>query len=138
MFAGRLPMSTTCLPGNTVGAEYIGNDVHYQVGFENTSATSAQNIIIKNVIDASKFNVNIFVPLYSNYHYYVQVTNGNVVEFIFENINLPPNEEGFVSSKSRLYLRFNRATLSRTAQMYFLDSTSKQSPRILLPHQLLL
>lgn len=98
------PNDITCLEGNSVGPNQIGKYVHYMIRFENIGTANAMNVVIKNLIDTSKFDLATLVPLYSNYNFVTKQTN-NQFEFIFENINLPfddANNDGYIVYKIKL------------------------------------
>ena len=99
------PNDKTCLQGDTVGQTMIGQYVHYRIRFENTGTFAAQNIVVTDMIDVSKFNVATLVPLSGSHAYATRITGGNKVEFIFEGINLPfddANNDGYVAFKIKL------------------------------------
>ena len=83
------PNDKTCLQGTMVGTEKIGDYVHYVIRFENTGTFSAQSIIIKDLIDTAKFDINTLVPLSGSALFTTEITEGNKVSFKFTNINLP-------------------------------------------------
>lgn len=98
------PNDITCLEGNSVGPNQIGKYVHYMIRFENIGTANAMNVVIKNLIDTSKFDLATLVPLYSNYNFVTKQTD-NQFEFIFENINLPfddANNDGYIVYKIKL------------------------------------
>lgn len=98
------PNDITCLEGNSVGPNQIGKYVHYLVRFENIGTANAINVVLKNTIDATKFDAETLIPLSSNYDF-VTRKNGNKFEFIFENINLPfddDNNDGYLVYKIKL------------------------------------
>ena len=95
------PNDKTCLEGNSVTPSIVGEYVHYIIRFENTGTFSAQNIVVKDIIDASKFDVSTLVPLHASHEFYTRIKD-NKVEFIFENINLDFNDatnDGYVAFK---------------------------------------
>ena len=95
------PNDKTCLEGNSVTPSIVGEYVHYIIRFENTGTFSAQNIVVKDIIDASKFDVSTLVPLHASHEFYTRIKD-NKVEFIFENINLDFNvatNDGYVAFK---------------------------------------
>lgn len=95
------PNDKTCLQGNTISQDKVGEYVHYVIRFENTGTFPAENIVVKDMIDTTKFNVSSLVPLSAS-HNYVTKINSNKVEFIFENINLPfdnANNDGYIAFK---------------------------------------
>src|SRR5690606_3331849 len=95
------PNDKTCLQGESVGPEMAGEYVHYLIRFENTGNYPAENIVVKDVIDSEKFEVSTLRALNGSHEFYSRIKE-NVVEFIFENINLPfddQNNDGYVLFK---------------------------------------
>jgi uncharacterized repeat protein (TIGR01451 family) len=116
------PNDKTCLEGNTITPAQVGDYVHYVIRFENTGTFPAQNIVVKDLIDTTKFDIATIVPLSSS-HDFVTKINGDKVEFIFENINLPfaaGTNGGYVAfkikTKSTLVLG---TSFSNLATIYF-------------------
>lgn len=83
------PNEKTCLEGAVVSPDEIGNYLHYNIAFENTGNAEAVNVVIRDVIDTSMFDINTLQVLYTS-HESRTVIHGNTVEFMFENINLAP------------------------------------------------
>ncbi|MFT3796396.1 T9SS type A sorting domain-containing protein [Flavobacterium sp.] len=116
------PNDKTCLEGSTVGPDMAGQYVHYLIRFENLGTAVAENVVVADLIDSNKFEVSSLVPLAGS-HDYVARINGDKVEFIFENINLPfedVNNDGYVlfkiKTKPTLVLG---DTFSNAASIYF-------------------
>ncbi len=84
------PNDKTCLEGHNVLPEHIGKYLHYNINFENIGTTNAVNIVVKDTIDTTRFDISSLQLLYASHPVYTKIT-GNVVEFIFEGINLPPS-----------------------------------------------
>ena len=101
------PNDKTCLEGNIVTPNLIGEFVNYIIRFENTGNYPAQNIVVKDVIDLTKFDINSLVPIDASHSYVTRISEQNKVEFIFENINLP-----FVDTANDGYIAFKIKTLS--------------------------
>jgi Leucine-rich repeat (LRR) protein len=96
------PNDKTCLEGNVIKPELIGEYVHYMIRFENTGNYIAENIVVKDIIDLSKFDISTLVPTSSSHSYTTKISDGNKVEFIFEKINLPfddANNDGYIAFK---------------------------------------
>ncbi len=117
------PNDKTCLEGSTITPEMVGKDVHYMIRFENTGTANAENVVVKDMIDTTKFDVNSLIPVDGSHPFVTRITNTNKVEFIFENINLPfddANNDGYVAFKIK-----TKPTLvvgdsfSNTASIYF-------------------
>lgn len=77
----------TCLEGNTLAPSRIGDYLHYSIQFENSGTENADNVVVKNVIDTNKFDISSLQVLNASADMRTVITN-NIVEFIFENINL--------------------------------------------------
>lgn len=96
------PNDKTCLEGLVITPALIGEYVHYIIRFENTGTYKAQNIVVKDMIDLSKFDISTLVPTSSSHSFVTKISEGNKVEFIFENINLPfddANNDGYIAFK---------------------------------------
>ena len=119
------PNDKTCLQGNTPGPEFIGQYVHYLIRFENTGTYFAENVVIRDNIDLTKFDINSLVVLDASHTMLnTRILNSNRVEFIFEGIQLPfpPSElrHGYVlfkiKTKSELAVG---STFANQAGIYF-------------------
>ncbi|WP_298904082.1 T9SS type A sorting domain-containing protein [uncultured Psychroserpens sp.] len=96
------PNDIRCLEGEFILPERVGEYVHYLIRFENLGTANATNIVVKDNIDPAKFDINTLVPLDGSHAYYTRINESNIVEFIFENINLPfddANNDGYVLFK---------------------------------------
>jgi hypothetical protein len=117
------PNDKTCLEGETVTLDQVGKYVHYLIRFENTGSTSAVNIIVKDVIDISKYDISTLLPLNASHDFYTRIRNGNEVEFIFENIQLPfdgANNDGYVLFKIKTLPTLNVGdSFSNEANIFF-------------------
>lgn len=83
------PNDKICLEGAAISPDSVGKYVHYMIRFENTGTANAQNIVVKDIIDTSKFDIASLLPVSGSHAFKTKIFNGNHVEFIFENINLP-------------------------------------------------
>jgi uncharacterized repeat protein (TIGR01451 family) len=96
------PNDKTCLEGTTIPPSMVGKYVHYLIRFENTGTANAQNIVVKDIIDTNRFEINSLVPISGSHSFETRISNNNKVEFIFQNINLPfddANNDGYVAFK---------------------------------------
>ena len=98
------PNDKQVLEGDEITIEEVDDYLHYVVRFQNTGTASAINVRIRDVL-SDKLDWDTFLPITSSHVNYVQINNGNSVDFIFENILLPaeqndePNSHGFVVFK---------------------------------------
>ena len=117
------PNDKTCLEGTTVSPSMVGEYVHYLIRFENTGTFAAENIVVKDIIDTTKYDINSLVPFSGSSSYITRITNTNQVEFIFENINLPfddANNDGYVAFKIKTKPTLVVGdTFSNSANIYF-------------------
>jgi len=116
------PNDKTCLEGTAISPDMIGQYVHYMIRFENTGTFAAQNIVVKDIIDTTKFDVSSLIALNGSHPYVIRIT-GNKVEFIFEGINLPfddANNDGYVVFKIKTLPTLALGdSFSNTASIYF-------------------
>jgi len=117
------PNDKTCLEGNVITPSLIGEYVHYMIRFENTGTYMAQNIVVKDMIDLSKFDISSLVPTSASHSYTTKISDGNKVEFIFENIILPfnnVNRNGYIAFKIKTLPTLKTGdTFENEANIYF-------------------
>ncbi|MGY3794653.1 T9SS type A sorting domain-containing protein [Aquimarina sp. 433] len=88
----------------TLDINNVDEYLNYVVRFQNTGSASAINVLIKDVL-SDQLDWTTLEPVSASHEYTTFITNGNEIEFRFDNINLPSeqdNEEesnGFVSFK---------------------------------------
>lgn len=92
------PNTIECLEGAVVAPTEIGDYLHYAINFENTGTYPAENIVVKTEIDPAKFDISTLQFLNASNPVQTRIT-GNVVEFIFENINLGIGGHGHILLK---------------------------------------
>jgi len=117
------PNEKTCLEGNAITPEKVGNYVHYVIRFENTGTANAQNIVVKDMIDPAKFDVSTLVPLSGSAPFTTRFADGGKVEFVFQNINLAFDDagnDGYVAFKIKTKPNLVVGdTFSNSASIYF-------------------
>lgn len=117
------PNDKTCLEGDVITPELIGEYVHYLIRFENTGNYPAQNIVVKDLIDLSKFDISTLTVTTASHEFLANISSGNKVEFIFENINLPFDDatnDGYISFKIKtLPTLVSGDSFTNEANIYF-------------------
>jgi len=117
------PNDKTCLEGTTITPNMVGEYVHYLIRFENNGTANAQNIVVKDMIDTNKFDINTLIPIKGSHNFETRISSTNKVEFIFQNINLPfddANNDGYVSFKIKTKPNLVVGnTFSNLANIYF-------------------
>ena len=117
------PNDKICTEGSFVEPDMIGKYVHYVIRFENTGTFAAENIVVKDIIDTNKFDISTLIPLAASNDFQTKISNTNQVEFIFENINLPfddDHNDGYVAFKIKTKPTLVVGdTFSNNASIYF-------------------
>ncbi|MCB0399367.1 MAG: T9SS type A sorting domain-containing protein [Winogradskyella sp.] len=117
------PNDVKCLEGVAILPEHVGEYVHYRIRFENLGTANATNVVVKDVIDEAKFDVSTLIPLHASHNYTTRIREGNIVEFIFEGINLPfddANNDGYVVFKIKTLDSLQLGdTFTNQAEIYF-------------------
>lgn len=117
------PNDKTCLQGISISTTQVGEFVHYLIRFENTGTANAENIVVTDAIDASKFDLATLQPLNASHPFVTNIKNPNLVEFIFENIQLPFDDatnDGYISFKIKTKSTLNVGdSFSNGAKIYF-------------------
>lgn len=68
----------------------------------NKGTYPAENIVVKDLIDLSKFDISTLVPTSASHSYTTKISDGNKVEFILEKINLSfddAHNDGYIAFK---------------------------------------
>ncbi len=117
------PNDKTCAEGHSLPISEVGKYLHYIIHFENSGTANAENIVVSDLIDTSKFDVSTLVPLSGSASFTTKISNTNLVEFIFENINLPfddANNDGYVAFKIKsLPTLVEGDDINNSANIYF-------------------
>lgn len=81
------PNDITCLQGDVVPTNLIGEYLSYIVNFENIGTFEAENVVIEIDVDPAQFDINSLRVMNASHMVDTRV-NDDKVKFIFENINL--------------------------------------------------
>ncbi len=95
------PNDKTCLQGDRVKPDMVSEYVDYLIRFENAGNYAAENVVVKDIIDTKRFDVSTLLITDASHEVYARI-EGNKVEFIFENIQLPfddANNDGYIAFK---------------------------------------
>lgn len=113
------PNDIVCLEGNIVSPIEIGNYLHYIINFENTGNADAENIVVRELIDTTQFDVSTLQLLNSSAAVTTRLT-GNLAEFIFPSINLHSGGHGNILLKIRSNNTLTEGDIvSKRANIYF-------------------
>ena len=130
------PNDIRVLEGEEILIEDADKYLHYIIRFQNTGTASAINVRVNNILD-NKFDWSTMQLESMSHSGRVEITDGNNINFIFDNINLPdsisdePNSHGFIaykikpknnvvigdvfSSTAAIYFDFNPPIITNTA-----------------------
>ena len=128
------PNDITCIEGDVVTPDYIGEELHYVIRFENTGNFYAENVIVKMEIDTTKYNVDSIRLLNTSHNANAQIRD-NVLEVFFNQIMLDSGGHGnillvmksintlsegdSVQSKADIYFDFNYPIITNDAVTLF-------------------
>lgn len=104
------PNDIQCLQGDIVPPAEIGNYLHYLIRFENTGTDYAENIVLKNILDPSKYDLSSMQILGSSHPVNAKI-QGNQAEFVFQNVNLDSGGHG------NILLKLKSASTLQTGDM---------------------
>jgi uncharacterized repeat protein (TIGR01451 family) len=99
------PNDKTCLEGNIISPALVGDFVNYLIRFENTGTASAENVVVTDFIDINTFDIASLEMVSTSHSCKTLISEGNKVQFVFDNINLPftePGKHGYVTFKIKL------------------------------------
>lgn len=117
------PNDITCIEGETVVPEMAGEYLHYIIRFENLGTAAATNIVVLNSLDLNRFDVSSLIPLNSSHDFDLKIEDDNQVKFIFENINLPFDDDfndGYVTYKVKTLSNLIEGDeIDNSAEIYF-------------------
>lgn len=92
------PNNIICIEGETLPSNAIGDYLHYVVNFENTGTAPASFVVVKHIINEADFDINSIQILNSSHQVEARIQD-NVIEFIFDNINLNAADHGNILFK---------------------------------------
>lgn len=113
------PNDITCVEGDIVDPEYIGEELHYLIRFENTGNYYAENVVVVMDVIEELYDISTLRVLNTSHNVNAQVRN-NKVEFFFNEIMLDPEAQGYVllGMKTQAALQEGDTVMSQ-ADIYF-------------------
>src|SRR5690554_6270265 len=137
------PNDKQVLQGEELHIDRIDEYLDYLIRFQNTGTASAINVRILDTLHP-KLDWSTLIPISASHDYYVNITDGNRVEFMFDNIHLPdslsnePESHGFVAYKIKpkddvqvgdvitgdaaIYFDFNAPIITNTVSTSIIES----------------
>src|SRR5690606_38741404 len=119
------PNDIQVLEGESIYFDEADEYLHYIIRFQNTGTASAINVSVSNELD-SNLDWNTLQIENISHQNRVEITDGNQVEFIFDNINLPdstsnePESHGYIQYKIKPKNDVQVGdSMSKEAQIFF-------------------
>lgn len=109
----------TCIQGETVPSENIGEYLHYVVTFTNTGTTEADNVVVRHQLDESQFDLSTLQLINSSHDVQAKVEEG-IAEFIFKDVTMATEDHGNIlfKVKTRPNLMVNDV-VTNSAEIFF-------------------
>lgn len=139
------PNDKTVLQGEEIYLDETDNYLNYVIRFQNTGTASALKVRIADELHPL-LDWTTLRPVGSSHPYRVEITDDNLAEFIFENINLPhesanePGSHGFIAYKikpaagvevgdiisgdARIYFDFNLPIITNIVSTEVIEDTT--------------
>lgn len=116
------PNDKICLEGTRITTQMVGDYLHYQIRFENTGTADAVNVLVRDIIDRSRFDISSLEVLDASHEIHVRILQDEV-DFVFNDIMLPFEDDlndGFVVFKIKTlpYLEIGDV-IENKAEIYF-------------------
>ena len=143
------PNDKTCLEGKVISPTKIGDYLHYLIRFQNTGNFYAENVIVVDSLEITKFDISSIQVLETSHEAKIKVQN-NSLQFHFEGIMLQdsftnePASHGFVvfkiktkdnlpvntvvKNKAEIYFDYNLPVITNTETTTFAYSTGIEIP----------
>ncbi|MBD3583486.1 DUF7619 domain-containing protein [Flavobacterium selenitireducens] len=128
------PNYKTCLQGESAPVSMIGEYLYYAINFENTGSATAQDIIIRDVLDPAMFDRSTLQILSSSHPVTARSSSQGIV-LVFETINMDSGGHGnillkvrtrgnlqegsTVANKANIYLNYTSSIETGTAYTTF-------------------
>lgn len=109
----------TCIQGETVPSENIGEYLHYVVTFTNTGTSEADNVVVRHELDDSQFDLSTLQLINSSHEVHARVEEG-IAEFIFKDVAMATEDHGNIlfKVKTRPSLMVNDV-VTNSAEVFF-------------------
>ncbi|MGE4345877.1 MAG: T9SS type A sorting domain-containing protein [Flavobacteriaceae bacterium] len=133
------PNDITCIEGDIIEPEYIGEELHYLIRFENTGNYYAENVVVAMEIDEEKYDMTSVRLLNTSHNANAQIKD-NVLEVFFNQIMLDSGGHGnillvmksintlsegdSVQSKADIYFDYNYPIITNDAVTIFQATAS--------------
>ena len=94
--------------------------IYYLIKFENNKSDTVHQVVIKDIIDTSKLDINSLIPIFGSYDFYTKIHSGNIVDFVFENVNF--KDDAYLSFKIKPLNTLNNGDIICNSTAVYFDS----------------
>ena len=119
------PNDKEVVEGSQISIDKIDDYLHYIVRFQNMGTAAAENVVIKDMLDAN-LDWSTLEMVSSSHTYRSTLTNGNKLEVFYQGINLPPSTEDEPGSHGYIAFKIKPKStvivsdvIENTADIYF-------------------
>jgi hypothetical protein len=121
------PNDKLVVQGDEIFIEDIDEYLYYIIRFQNTGSASAINVNIIDKLDFFSYDLSSFQPVAASHDFNTIVSAGNLVQFEFDNINLPAQVNDDIGSNGYVIYRIKPSPvfvsigdiISGNASIYF-------------------
>ena len=119
------PNDKAVTEGSQVNISDADEYLHYLVRFQNSGTFAAENVVVRDML-ASNLDKSTLEIISASHPYRSTLTEGNKLEFFFENINLPPESTDEPGSHGFIAFKIKPSNsvvigsvIENTAEIYF-------------------
>lgn len=101
------PNEKLVTPSGISNLHYVSKkeQLEYRINFQNTGNDTAFRVVLVDTIDTRVLDMNSFVQVSGSHPYKLTIKEGNIAEWVFDNILLPDSNENEKASHG--YVKFN-------------------------------
>ena len=112
------PNDISVREGSKIPIEGVDEFLHYIIRFQNTGTASAINVQVENTLDHN-LDWSTIEMEYLSHKNFIEITNGNKVKFIFENINLPDSTANEADSHGYIAYKIKPKSTSQVGDIFY-------------------
>jgi len=108
----------TAVQGSEAPISMVGEYLHYVINFRNTGNATVENVVVKMECNPLHFNMTSLQMVDASHDFYARM-NGNVMELIFENIQLDSGGHGNILLKLKSSTALAENLVLNSANIFF-------------------
>jgi uncharacterized repeat protein (TIGR01451 family) len=147
------PNEKLVTPAGISNNHYVSKNeqLEYRINFQNTGNDTAFKVVLVDTIDTKVLNISSFASVSASHPYKLTIKDGNIVQWVFDNILLPDSNEnekashGYVKfkikqvddlvagtkidNKAAIYFDFNSPVITEPVKLIVKDTVLKDTGR---------